>query len=282
MAVEGVTVTAIHSLANLDGSLSSHRHLEVRLARSAGEVDAAQALRYTVFYEEMGATPSGAVRRRRRDADALDAVCDHLIVHDPLQADPEKSVVGTYRLNRLRDGRGIGDFYSASEFDLSPFAGYGGVLLELGRSCVAPAYRCRSVMQLLWRGVSDYVVRNGVELMFGCASLPGSDAAAHRDALAYLHRHHLAAPDIRVKALPQRRVEMAAGEDEAIDMRRALAGLPPLIKGYLRVGAVVGDGAVEDHQFGVTDICIIVETSRITGKYARRYVEASPAALAAA
>jgi putative hemolysin len=176
----------------------------------------------------------------------------------------------------------VEDFYSASEFDLSAFAAYKGNLLELGRSCVAPAYRCRSVMQLLWRGVSDYVVRNDVGLMFGCASLPGANAEDHRNTLAYLHQNHLAAKDIRVKALPERRVDMAAKEGESIDMRKALASLPPLIKGYLRVGAVVGDGAVEDHQFGVTDICIIVETSRITGKYARRYVESSPAAMAMA
>lgn len=262
--------------------MPSHQHLQVRLARSAQEVDAAQALRYAVFYEEMGAKPTETARRTRRDADQLDERCDHLVVYDPLEEDPLKAVVGTYRLNRPAQGRNIEEFYSACEFDLSAFAGYRGNLLELGRSCVAPAYRCRSVMQLLWRGVSDYVVRHNVGLMFGCASLPGANAADHRDALAYLHQNHLAAEEIRVKALPERRVEMAARDGQVIDMRRALAGLPPLIKGYLRVGAVVGDGAVEDHQFGVTDICIIVETARITGKYARRYVESSPAALAMA
>jgi putative hemolysin len=248
----------------------------VRLAKSAAEVDAAQALRYAVFYEEMGATPSETARARRRDADALDERCDHLVVHDPLQANPEKAVVGTYRLNRLAGSESFKDFYSASEFDLGAFANFEGVLLELGRSCVAPAYRCRSVMQLLWRGVCDYVAGHNVGLMFGCASLSGADARAHSNTLSYLHHNHLARETIRVAARTDRRAAFDLLPEGEVDRKAALTSLPPLMKGYLRAGAVIGDGAVEDHQFGVTDVCIIVETSRITQKYARRFVETAP------
>jgi len=262
--------------------LQSHAHLEVGLARTEEEVDAAQALRYTVFYEEMGASPSPEAAARRRDADGLDALCDHLLVRDPREKDPLKAVVGTYRLNRRAADALPQAFYSAGEFDLGILSDFKGGLLELGRSCVAPAYRCRSVMQLLWRGVSDYVVRNDIGLMFGCASLAGADAGAHANTLSYLYHHHLARPELRVKALPERRVEMASIPRDDIDMEAALAALPPLVKGYLRLGGVVGDGAVEDRPFGVTDICIIVETARMTEKYRRKYVEASAAALVAA
>ena len=254
----------------------SHAHLEVRIADSASEVEEAQALRYKVFYEEMGARPTEEMRQLRRDFDEVDARSDHLIVHDPLHQDVNgSSIVGTYRLIRGDTIGRMEEFYSSSEYDLGPIMKFPGPVLELGRSCVAPAYRCRSVMQLLWRGVADYVSKNDIALMFGCGSLPGADLERHAETLAYLHANHLAPEELRVRARPDRYEPMTLRDPAQLNLRSALAGLPPLIKGYLRLGGVVGDGAVLDREFNTTDICIIVETSRITDKYARKFIRAS-------
>jgi L-ornithine Nalpha-acyltransferase len=255
----------------------SHAQLEVRLANSASEVDAAQALRYKVFYEEMGAHPTSEMQRLRRDFDEIDERSDHLIVHDPLHQDPGGSIVGTYRLIRGDRIARLDQFYSSSEYDLGPIARFPGAVLELGRSCVAPAYRCRSVMQLLWRGIADYVWANDIGLMFGCGSLPGADLDRHAETLSYLHAHHLAPEHLRVRARQDRYAPMALKDPASIDLKSALAGLPPLIKGYLRLGGMVGDGAVLDQDFNTTDICILVETSRITDKYARKFIRANTA-----
>ena len=245
--------------------------LQVRLAECLADVDAAQALRYRVFYEEMGAQPTAEMARFRRDGDDFDGVCDHLLVIDHARGSGAHTVVGTYRLIRRDAARRHGCFYSESEYDVTPILAFPGEVLELGRSCVAAEARNRPTMQLLWRGIAAYVFHYGVELMFGCASLPGVDPAALALPLSYLHRHHLAPPALRASALPERHIEMQRLDPAAIDPQRALAELPPLIKGYLRLGAFVGDGAVIDHQFNTTDVCIVVKTDLVTEKYYRHY-----------
>ncbi|MBI2235697.1 MAG: GNAT family N-acetyltransferase [Magnetospirillum sp.] len=251
-------------------SVESDR-LEVRLAASAEEVAAAQALRYRVFYQEMGAKPTGAMAARLLDFDDFDAICDHLLVLDPARGPGGKAVIGTYRLLRRQIGEGFGRFYTAGEYDISPVLTNGGRFMELGRSCVDIAYRNRSTMQLLWAGIAAYVFDNEVDLMFGCASLPGTDPETLAGHLSYLHHFHLAPEDLRPRALPGLHVEMARRPRETLDPRRALAALPPLIKGYLRLGGFVGDGAVIDHQFNTTDVCVIVKTDLVTEKYRSHY-----------
>ncbi len=255
-------------------------NLEVRLAAGAGEVDAAQALRYRVFYEEMAARPSAEVAALRRDRDRYDAYCDHLLVIDHAPGGGAEQVVGTYRLLRRSVAERHGGFYTETEFDISPLVAFPGEILELGRSCVDTAYRNRATMQLLWRGIAAYVFQHDIKLMFGCASLPGTDPKALALPLSYLFHYHLAPPSLRARALPDRFVDMnmlAPSEidtDAAVaqlDARAALAALPPLIKGYLRLGGLVGDGAVVDPQFNTTDVCIIVVTDRVTDKYFNHY-----------
>ena len=241
----------------------------IRLATSADELDAAQALRYRVFYDEMGAKPDTAMAATRRDFDRFDRICDHLLVVDKERV--EDPVVGTYRFIRREHARAAGSFYSASEYDIGPLAGFPGKVLELGRSCVDENYRNRATMQLLWRGVSEYVNAFGIELMFGCASLHGTNPQDLAVQLSYLYHFHLAPEVLRARALPHRRVEMNLLPKESIDPRRALASLPPLLKGYLRVGGFIGDGAVVDHQFNTTDVCIIVKTDLIAERYTRHY-----------
>ena len=126
-------------------------------------------------------------------------------------------------------------------------------------------------MQLLWSGIAAYVFYYSIDLMFGCASLPGIDPDALAMPLSYLYHHHLAPADLRPRALPERYVDMRRLRSPAIDPARALAALPPLIKGYLRLGGFVGDGAVIDEQFNTTDVCILVKTDLITEKYSRHY-----------
>jgi putative hemolysin len=242
-------------------------NLQVRLARTFGDIDAAQALRYRVFYEEMGARPSREMARRRRDFDDFDRCCDHLLVLDHARG----AVVGTYRLIHRGAAACHGGFYTAAEYDIAPILATSGEILELGRSCVDAAARNRSTMQMLWRGIAAYVFHHGIELMFGCASLPGTDPDALALPLAYLYQHHLAPAEIRARALDQRYVDMRRLAPEAIDPARALAELPPLVKGYLRLGGFVGDGAVIDEQFNTTDVCIVVKTDLVTEKYYRHY-----------
>ena len=261
--------------------VTPRRGLEVRLAISATEVDAAQALRYRVFYEEMGARPTARSAFERRDRDAFDGHCDHLLIIDHERGGAVGSVIATYRLLRRSEAVRHGGFYTATEFDISTLLAYPGELLELGRSCVDMAYRTGAIMQLMWRGIADYVLRHDIKLLFGCASLPGTDSGRLGPALAYLHQHHLAPPSLRALALPDRYVNMDLLPPDKIDAeaavaqlyaRAAVAALPPLVKGYLRIGGLVGDGAVVDHQFSTTDVCIVVVTDVVTDKYFNHFL----------
>jgi len=245
--------------------------LQVRLADSTADIDAAQALRYRIFYEKMGARPLPGMEQDRRDRDQFDAICDHLLVLDHSRGAGLNAVVGTYRLIRREAAARLGAFYSAAEYDIAPLIAYPGEILELGRSCVDAGYRARPVMQLLWSGIAAYVFHFDIALMFGCASLPGIDPAALAVPLSYLYHHHLAPPALRARALPERYVEMRRLGVSEIDPARTLAALPPLIKGYLRLGGFVGDGAVIDEQFNTTDVCIVVKTDLVTEKYSRHY-----------
>ncbi|HEY4174914.1 MAG TPA: GNAT family N-acyltransferase [Rhodopila sp.] len=246
-------------------------NLGVRLAMDASEIDAGQALRYRVFYQEMGARGDTETVRSQRDKDIYDTVADHLLVVDHALGDGPESVVGVYRLIQREAARQIGHFYSSDEYDIAGIEAIPGRILELGRSCVDTGYRNRSVMQLMWRGIAAYVFLHKIELMFGCASLPGIDPDALAPELTYLYYNHLAPAAIRPRALPHRYVEMRRLQRDEIDARAALTRLPPLIKGYLRLGGFVGDGAVIDPQFNTTDVAVVVQTDLVTDKYHKHY-----------
>ncbi len=246
-------------------------NLGVRLAVNQDELDAVQALRYRVFYDEMGAKADAETLASKRDRDEFDAIADHLLVVDHDLGEGAASVVGTYRLIREEAAVKYGRFYSESEYDISALKAFAGRKLELGRSCTDAAYRNRAVLQLLWRGIAAYVFHYGIDLMFGCASLNGTDPDALATELTYLAAHHMAPPAIRPRALPGRYVEMRRADPAAVNPKQALLALPPLIKGYLRLGGFVGDGAVIDDQFNTTDISVVVQTDLVTDKYYRHY-----------
>jgi putative hemolysin len=251
--------------------------LEVRLADKPAEIKRAQRLRYRVFYREGNAIADAKTLLARRDADAFDKICDHLLVIDHARAGEGlralPAVVGTYRLLPQAAAERHGGFYTAGEFDLD------GVLarqpglrfLELGRSCVLAPYRNKRTVELLWHGIWSYVLEHRFDVMIGCASLEGTDPARLALPLSFLH-HFASAPEPwRARALPHRRAEMNLMPKEAIDARAALRALPPLIKGYLRLGAFVGDGAVVDHQFGTTDVLIVMPVAGISGRYIEHF-----------
>jgi len=251
--------------------------LEVRLAETDAEVEAAQRLRYRVFYEEMSAIPSPAMCEVRRDFDKFDEYCDHMLVVDreTLDDDGQPLVVGTYRLMRDVDAARAGGFYTQGEYDIAPMLARvktGTRLLELGRSCVLDTYRSRpGCVQLLWKGVMVYVARFSIDLMFGCASLHGTDADALALPLSYLHHFHGMPAEWAVRAQAGLYVNMNRMPKDAIDPKEALRSLPPLIKGYVRLGARIGDGAVIDRQFGTTDVLIVVPLDEINARYRNRF-----------
>lgn len=260
-------------------SVVGQRRLSLRLVQDERELNAVQRLRWRVFYAEMGADAGPEAlgpRPEHLDADVYDPLCDHLLVIDE-DAPAGEQVVGTYRLLRESVARRSFGFYSAGEFDLAPLAhlGCSGELLELGRSCVLPPYRTSGTISLLWRGIADYIARHDIALMFGCASFAGTDVDAHAAALSYLHHRHLAPADRRPSVLPGKGVTMDRLVPGAYDERRALMELPPLVKGYMRVGAKFGEGAYVDHAFNTIDVCVVMPIEAIADRYAARFSAAA-------
>jgi putative hemolysin len=254
--------------------------LEVHLARDAADVEAAQRLRFRVFHEEWGAYADDDTRRLGRDADAYDAVMDHLIVVDPALPRADR-VVGTYRLLR-GDRRGAREFYSSHEFELGPLLDSPRRLLELGRSCVLRDYRQRAALPLLWRTIASYVAEHRIDLMFGCASLRGTDPDAVADQLAWLHGHCLAPPGLRPRARGECATPMDRRVSAGYDAGRAFRALEPIIKGYVRAGAYVGEGAWVDHAFNAIDVCIVMPTERLSARYSQRFERGNARAAARA
>lgn len=240
---------------------------EVRLAESAEEVAAAQRLRHRAFFGEAGGCPGCDAATPGRDVDRFDDFCDHLLVIDPNEN--ELRVVGTCRL--LRRSAADEGFCSQDEFDLSLLLVHPGEVPEVGRSCVDPAYRGGNVMKYLWQGLAAYVFRHRIALVFGCASIPGTRRESLAQILGYLHHYHLAESHMRPRAVKHRYLATDSVSAQAIDPATAWRGLPPLIRGYLRAGARIGDGAVIDPVFRTTDVCVALEITRMTARYHRHY-----------
>lgn len=256
--------------------------LEVRLATTKKDIRKAQRLRYHVFYEEMSAIPNAASLLARRDMDEYDAICDHLLVIDydvprkPFRSAKPK-VVGTYRLLRQEVADRHAGFYTAAEFDIQPVidANPQARFLELGRSCVLKPYRNKRTVELLWQGIWNYVQFHRIDVMFGCASLEGTDPQKMALPLSFLHHFSRSPGEWLVRALPDRYVSMDILNKEGIDPKAALRSLPPLIKGYLRLGGTIGEGAVVDRQFGTTDVLVMLPVSAISGRYIDHFGQAA-------
>jgi L-ornithine Nalpha-acyltransferase len=249
----------------------------LRLATSDLDVKGAQRLRYRVFVQELGAGGNMVDHAARLEQDELDVHFDHLILVDTT-IDPRTldHVIGVYRLLPCERAQRIGRFYCDSEYDLTLLRTSGRKLVELGRSCVHPDHRRGAAMLMLWNGLADYVRARGIEVLFGVASFPGADPEPHAQALAWLHHHHLAPPALRVRALADGFFPMDRLPPEALDRRAALAAIPPLIRGYLRMGGMVGEGAWIDRKFNTTDVCLLIDTASMSGRHHDFYTRKAP------
>lgn len=257
--------------------LAARGALSVVLSRDPRDIRAAQELRFRVFYEELRARPNAGNLADRCDADEFDAACDHLLVIDGAGERsnffPSGKTVGTYRLLRQQAASDKGGFYSQREFDLSSLLARHPALhfMELGRSCVLFTHRTRPVLELLWLGIWNFARRSRIDVMFGCASLPGTDPDSLKMQLSYLTQHFSAPPEWRVCAIAARAVAMNRLTDGSYDRRLASRSLPPLVRGYTRLGCFVGEGAVIDHQFNTTDVFVLMPMSRISSRYSARF-----------
>lgn len=250
---------------------------ETRLARDEADLIASQRLRYSVFVDELGGDGALVDHHARLERDAFDPLCDHLILLDRSRATDQ--VVGVYRLLRgdmLPDGQ---RFYSEDEYDVTALRASGRSLMELGRSCLHPDYRGGTAMYHLWQGLSDYVDTHAIEVMFGVASFHGTDISAVAQPLAHLHHAHLAPEELRPRSAVHQPMDLLAADE--IDRRAAMRDTPALIKAYLRLGGMVGDGAFIDHDFNTIDVCLVMDTARISKRhrdiYAKPRVQATPA-----
>ncbi|TWI37020.1 GNAT family N-acetyltransferase [Paracoccus sulfuroxidans] len=243
-------------------------YFEVRIATAPSDLLSAQRLRYRVFVEELGGDGALVDHENRFERDEFDDVVDHLILIDKRRSvESLDHVVGVYRLLPGDRAKEFGRFYCDSEYDLAPLRNTGRSVLELGRSCVDPAYRGGSGMFLLWSGLAEYVLRNDIDLLFGVASFHGTDAQALAQPLSWLHHHHLAPEGLRATALPEgfQRMDLIPAED--LDRREAMKQMPALIKAYLRLGGSIGHGAYLDHAFNTTDVFLLVDTKAMSQKH---------------
>lgn len=238
---------------------------ELRMVSNQEELEGCQRLRYRIFMHELAGKPmvEGAL-----DVDDFDPHCDHLMVID--HDGPAPKVIGTYRLLRREGMEKAGRFYTQTEFDVSKLVDSGKTVLELGRSCVDTNYRGGAVIQLLWRGLANYIRHYKVDFLFGCASFAGIDPMEHQVGLSYLHHYHLAPKEIATSPLPHMAAHYDILPKESINAKRAFVQLPALLKGYLRVGGMIGEGAIIDPDCKTVDVCIIVAEAT---KAANRYIE---------
>ncbi|MDP5216188.1 GNAT family N-acyltransferase [Ruegeria sp. 2205SS24-7] len=239
----------------------------VRLADSDADLRAAQRLRYDVFVRELGGGGEMVDHERGLEQDRFDPFYDHMLISD----DSTGEVVGVYRLLRDDRAKKVGQFYSEDEYDLSVLRQSGRKLLELGRSCLHADYRGGAAMYHLWNGLSEYVSDHDIEVLFGVASFHGTDMSALAQPLSMLHHNHLAPPELRVRAQPAHFQSMDLVAPDQLDRRAAMVQVPALIKAYLRLGGFVGEGAFIDHAFNTTDICLVLDTTRLNARQRRIY-----------
>jgi putative hemolysin len=229
------------------------------VARHGDDIEAAQRLRHRVFAGEMGATLHSPVAGL--DIDHFDDFCDHLVVRH----DPTGEIVGTYRMLPPDRAAEAGGLYSETEFDLTAIHPIGDALVETGRSCVHPDHRNGAVVSLVWAGIGRYMYLSGNRWLAGCASVPLADGGSFASGVWNLVRDkHYAPPEYRVRPLhPWRPGEVAAP---------ARPLLPPLLKGYLRLGAWVCGPPALDADFGVADLFVLLDLQRVDERYLKFFL----------
>ena len=248
------------------------RHFQLRLAVTEADLRAAERLRYSVFVDELGGNGPLVDHDNRFERDSFDPVYDHLVlIDDRRDAAALDHVVGVYRLMTDDMARAHGQFYTDDEFDLTVLKSSGRRLLELGRSCVHADYRGGFALHLLWTGLASYVLERDIDVLFGVASLHGTDVQSLAQPLSHLYGAHLAPPELLVRTVDHAYQRMDLVPVEQIDRVAAMRAVPPLIKSYLRLGGFVGDGAFVDTAFNTTDVCLVLDTARMTDAARARF-----------
>ena len=238
---------------------------QVRLAQTDADVQAAQRLRYEVFVQELGGGGAMVDHAAELERDRFDPFFDHLLLTDLRNG----KLAGVYRVMRADMAARAGGFYSEAEYDLTPLVQSGRKLLELGRSCLDPAYRGGAAMHHLWGAWARYVAEHEIDVLFGVASFHGTDTATLAEPLSPLHHRHLAPPELRVRAREIASMDLIAEPD--LDRRKAMLAVPSLIKAYLRLGGCVGEGAYIDRAFNTTDVCLFLDTKQMSARQSRIY-----------
>ena len=246
----------------------------IKIAEKKSELKNAQALRYSVFYKEKKAIPTILKKILRLDYDIVDNFADHLIVIDKNSKGIKNKIVGTYRLIRGDVAAHSGGFYTSSEFDLSKILNYyeNNKILELGRSCVHQDYRNGTIMNLLWKAIAEYVKLHDIKILLGCASFHGTDIMKYTNELSYLRNNFSLPDELLVKSLDTKIYPAYTEINSKINDLRTFVKLPPLIKGYLRLGGRVSHDCFIDYKFNTIDLCVIVKTDNIDEKYKKKYL----------
>ena len=267
--VASIRLQPLDTASPLIGKVGS---LEVRLARRKTDIRQAQMLRYEVFLQDFSTGAGADAAFIGRDKDEYDQYCDHLLVVDTERM-PGSDIVATYRIMQQQFARGNIGFYSQNEFDLAPMINRHPDLkfMEVGRSCVLPDYRSKRTLELMWHGLWSYCLQNNFDVMMGCASLPGTELNDLALPLSFLHHFAPASEEWLVRAQPGSAADIELLAKHLLDPRKALRRLPPLIKGYLRLGAQFGDQAVIDPKFRTTDVFVIMPVANLNTRYVTHF-----------
>ena len=241
------------------------RRLSVGLATTRDDIAAAQRLRYRVFVEEMGARI--ATRRPGHDEDPFAAWCAHLVVRD----EGSGSIVGTYRILTAERAKRLGTYYADSEFDLTRLARLKPAMAEIGRACIDARYRTGATIMLLWQGIAQLLRERGADYLIGCASVGMGDGGGNAMRVyRHLAARHLAPIEYRV--FPRHPLALRDDDDPADS---AAPAVPPLLKGYLRLGAWIGGEPAWDPDFNTADLFVFLPLAQVEARYARRYLQAA-------
>ena len=246
----------------------------IKLADTNSELKKSQALRYSIFYKEKKAKPNFLKKIIRLDYDKIDKFADHLIVIDKKRKGIKNKIVGTYRLIRGDVALSFGGFYTSSEFDLTNILNLyqHKQILELGRSCVHKDYRNGTIMNLLWKAIAEYIKLYDIKILLGCASFYGTNVMKYTSELSYLRKNFSLPDELSVKSLDPKIYPAYTEINSNINNLRTFVKLPPLIKGYLRIGGKVSHDFFVDYKFNTIDLCVIVNTNNIDEKYKKKYL----------
>ena len=257
----------------INGKIGS---LTTRLAVKRSELHEAQRIRYRVFCEEMSARKTILSRVTQRETDKFDQTCDHLIVCENATDHAGKNRGDTTVHDRICWHKDQTNFYSQSEFDLKNLAARAisdKIFMELGRSCVLPDYRNKRTMELMWHGTWAYARQKSVDVMVGCASFATTEVEKLGPVLTFLSQNALADDVWQTAPVGNTVISLTDNQSHDVDIKKAFHQMPPLIKGYLRLGAKVCSSAVVDHDFGTTDIMIVLPVRDINPRYISYYGE---------